>query len=252
MGSRRTLLVWTGLGLVALATSGALAFTLMRLGDVSDQAEDLKARLAQMRARVAAIEEKPGVATFDWRALARRVERLEQPGAATVHTAAAARVAGPFGRGLVRTAATLDVPAGELPPSLPTSLLAAEPFRNGLQEMLKTGVKKTLEERRAKWYKKFDDRLQSEIAAFSKSQSLSETQTQSMTAIIQDDRDQRREIRRQLHDGELDNPTAKKQVDTLNANTKGRIVESVGEAGYDAYQKEKQEQRQTRKSLRSF
>jgi len=251
MMSRRTFFGWITLGAVALGATGALAYTMVRLGDVSEQAQDLKDRLLSVKKRLASLEEKPGATgnTFDWRSLVRRVERLENPGSTR---AVEARSAMPFVAGAARRAGagTSISAVADLPPSLPAKILEAEPFRNGLQEMMKTGSKKMWEERRAKWRKKWDDRAQAEIAAVAKSQGLNEIQAQSMTAIIQDDRDQRREIRRQVRDGELDTSAAKKQVDTLNANTKARIVESVGEPGYQAYQQQKQEKRQLRKALR--
>lgn len=253
--ARRLYVVVAALAVVALGASAALGWTVVRLGEVSEAAADLKERLTRLKQRLDESDGRPAAtgSTFDWRSLVRRVERLEVPsgGPAAVATASTAATAvGPAQR-LAATHAAGE-PSGELPPSLPTKLLSAEPFKAGLQEMLKTSVKKTMEERRATWMKRFDDRLQAEVAAFGKSQGLQEPQVQSMASIIQDDRDQRRDLRRQVQQGEVDTAGAKKQIDALNTSTKQRIVETVGEAGYQAYQQQKQDQQQVMRSLRRF
>jgi hypothetical protein len=131
-------------------------------------------------------------------------------------------------------------------------VLQTEHFRSGLKDLLKSGVKQTLKERRAKWFERHDQRMRGEIAAFGRKQNLDAAKIDSMTMIVQDDRDQRREIRRQLRQNEIDVAAARQQVDTLNAATKSRIVETVGEAGYEAYRQQRREQRQVWRSLRHF
>ena len=247
--------VGAALGIGTVASLGLAGWLLIELRGVREDQLDLKDRIARLKSQLGARPDPTGAQkpSFDWRALERRVERLEghdnrEAGTQTAPAGSANLAMG--ARPSTRTGdATLDAAGGD-PNALPTKLLQAEPFRAGLQDMLKTTMKKSWDERRAKWRERLDQRTQSEIQVFSKQQNLEPGKTENMTQIVQDDRDKRREIMRQFRQNELDSATAKKQVDALATETKGRLVDVLGEGGYQKYQQQRQEQRQVWRSLR--
>jgi hypothetical protein len=255
MGNRAR---WALTGFVVLTASAAvaLALSLSRIGDLQQDTADLRARLVRLRADLAAQPNAQRAPSIDWRSVMRRIERLERfadqsdspdgPAFAQAPRAGAPKAADGAFRGADPRAAGAASPSGS------PDVLQTEHFQSGLKDLLKSGVKQTLKERRAKWFERHDQRMRAEIAAFGKQQNLDAAKVDSMTMIVQDDRDQRREIRRQLRQNEIDVAAARQQVDALNTATKSRIVETVGEAGYEAYRQQRREQRQVWRSLRHF
>lgn len=244
---------WTAaLGAGTVASLGLAGWLAFEVHGAREEQRDLKDRVARLKTQLLTQPDNaaPAKPTFDWRALERRVERLEgretgAPGEPSGREPARVALGVP-GR---MSEGQQDTASGD-PAALPQKLLQAEPFRAGLQDMLKTTMKKSWEDRRAKWRERLDQRTQNEIQVFAKQQNLEAAKAEQMTQIVQDDRDKRREIMRQFRQNELDTAAAKKQIDALKTETRSRLVDVVGEAGYQKYQEQRKEQRQVWRSLR--
>ena len=72
--ARRLYVVVAALAVVALGASAALGWTVVRLGEVSEAAADLKERLTRLKQRLDESDGRPAAtgSTFDWRSLVRR------------------------------------------------------------------------------------------------------------------------------------------------------------------------------------
>jgi hypothetical protein len=233
------------LGIAAAALGGGLTASLVQIDRLGDEALDLRAEVKRIKSRLRAVEEaRPAPATpVDLRAIERRLERLEAAAPASPATHATAAPSRPV---------ATDRPVDAALPAAAVPALQAEPVRKALQEMLQSGVKRFHEQRRAQRWQKRDERIRTQIAAFGKQQGLTSDQIEQLGAILQDSRDRRREIRRQVAESEIEIAAARKQIEDLRTSTRDQVKQLLGEKGYEAYQSWRREVRQTWRSLWRF
>jgi hypothetical protein len=239
---------------VGLAALGVpLAYALVKLDQAGDTIADLRDEVRVLRGRLQAQTPVEVLGpTVDLRPLERRVERLElATGTAPASPAPAARPSA-----LARAARVAGVHAEESSTgdagTSGAGLLSSEPVQRKLQEMLRSGVKEFHDSRRAERFQRWDKRLQQEVAAFGKQQNLTQGQIEQLASVLQESRDRRQEIRRQVTSAELDLSAARKQIEELRTGTRERLQSLLGEKGYEAYQDWRKQWRQTWRSLWRF
>jgi hypothetical protein len=235
--------------LIALPVVGlgaGLAFTWRDLAETRDRLEDLRQESTRLRDRLSGMDRGgPAAPPVNLRSLERRVERLEMAEGMPYDgplPAAASRGPRPHDAGAAVGGAV----------EAPAAAIQSEPLRRVVHDLVKSTTQKIREERRAERFQRRDQRVQQEVAAFGKQQGLSTEQIQQVSAILQESRDRRQEIRRQVMSSEVDFAAARKQLDEVRASTRDQMKGLLGEQGYESYRTWRNESRQTMRGLWRF
>jgi hypothetical protein len=217
-----------------LGMGAVQAATLARLSTVREEAEALAGAVKRLRAQLA---DAAPAAKPEGSGVSARVESLERRLARLEPAAAAPRA-----------------PAAAVAGLAATALAAATPQK--VEEMVSSSLKKVREERRAAWMQKADEQFQRGLTRFAKDQKLGPAQVEQSSALLKDDREQRREIQRQLREGALEPADARRQLQELRGATETRLKEALGDKAYEAYEEWRDEQRRERRrvwrSLQAF
>ena len=238
---------WRFFILIALPVLGLGAcFALLwsDLAETRERVNDLREEGKRLRERLSSLDrESPASPPVNLRYLERRVERLEMAEGIPSDAPLPDRVASRSARRREGGTATRG------PDDAPGAAIQSEPLRRVVHDLVKSTSQKIQEERRAERFQRRDQFVQREVAAFAKQQGLSTEQVQQISGILQDSRDRRQEIRRQLTSSEIDFGAARKQLDEVRTSTQEQLKGLLGEQGYQSYQTWRNEYRQTMRGL---